>query len=353
MSIKSTLTLAAAYGASSVFAHGLVRSFAIDGVFTPGYILDYYYEKQRTGSFPNVAGWYAENTDSGFVDGTSYADPDIICHKKAEPGKSTATVAAGGTVDFQWNTWPQSHFGPIFTYAAACPSTGCSTVDKTALKWFKIDEAGFNVATQKWKVDDMIANNNTWSTTIPSSLKAGDYVLRHEIIAMHGAQQVNGAQNYPQCVNVKVTGGGSELPEGVAGTSLYTSDHPGIRFNPYTNIASYQVPGPAMPAAFAKGGSSGGGGGAAPPTAPSPVPTSSPTSAAPSATTPSSTAAPTVAVPTPTGPATPPSTGNPSVPDTQLPQTFTLETFITWLKATASKRSAAGSYRRHPREMAI
>ena len=43
----------------------------------------------------------------------------------------------------------------------------------------------------------MIKNNNTWSVTIPMGIKAGNYVLRHETIALHQAQAVGGAQNYP------------------------------------------------------------------------------------------------------------------------------------------------------------
>ncbi|SPJ84074.1 related to endoglucanase IV precursor [Fusarium torulosum] len=58
---------------------------------------------------------------------------------------------------------------------------------------------------------------------ITINLKAGSYVLRHEIIALHAAGQENGAQNYPQCFNLEVTGSGTEQPAGVAGTSLYTA----------------------------------------------------------------------------------------------------------------------------------
>jgi hypothetical protein len=34
--------------------------------------------------------------------------------------------------------------------------------------------------------------------SIPSTLKPGAYVLRHEIIALHGARSDDGAQAYPQ-----------------------------------------------------------------------------------------------------------------------------------------------------------
>jgi lytic cellulose monooxygenase (C1-hydroxylating) len=72
-------------------------------------------------------------------------------------------------------------------------------------------------------------------------------VIRHEIIALHGAQNVDGAQNYPQCLNLKVTGSGSVTPtSGVAGTSLYTENEDGIIFNLYTSYTTYPYPGPTL-----------------------------------------------------------------------------------------------------------
>jgi len=70
-------------------------------------------------------------------------------------------------------------------------------------------------------------------------------VLRHELIALHGGQNQNGAQNYPQCFNLVVTGGGSVVPSGVVGTQLYKASDPGILCNIYQKLASYVVPGPA------------------------------------------------------------------------------------------------------------
>lgn len=102
----------------------------------------------------------------------------------------------------------------------------------------------------------MIANNNTWSVKIPSSIKAGNYVLRHETIALHRAQGVGGAQLYPQCVNLMITGAGSDTPDGVLGTELYKSTDPGIEFNIYrtfTSTAQYTVPGPPLYSGAATG----------------------------------------------------------------------------------------------------
>ncbi|CRK34082.1 hypothetical protein BN1708_019394, partial [Verticillium longisporum] len=132
--------------------------------------------------------------------------------------------------------------GPVFTYVANCGGD-CSAADKATLEWVKIDEAGYNAETKKWAATDLIANNNTWTTTVPATLAAGNYVFRHEIIAMHGAGAVNGAQNYPQCINIAVTGSGTDSPTGVVATKLYTAEDPGIHFEPYGDVSGYKIPG--------------------------------------------------------------------------------------------------------------
>jgi hypothetical protein len=157
-----------------------------------------------------------------------------------------AKVRAGGTVELQWNSWPESHHGPVIDYLANC-NGDCATVGKSALRFFKIGEAGLvdgSSGPGKWASDDLIANNASWSVTIPVSISPGNYVLRHEIIALHSAGHEQGAQNYPQCVNLEVTGDGIESPQGVAGTQLYKATDPGIRFDIYRSMDSYPIPGP-------------------------------------------------------------------------------------------------------------
>ena len=91
----------------------------------------------------------------------------------------------------------------------------------------------------------LIADNSTWLVQIPSDLAAGNYVLRHEIIALHSAESEDGAQNYPQCFNLAVSGTGTEQPSGVLGTALYQETDPGILYNIYTSVEDYTMPGPA------------------------------------------------------------------------------------------------------------
>jgi len=256
-----------------------------------------------------------------------------------------ASVAAGDTIEFHWSVWPESHAGPVITYVA--PYTGdILAVDKTALKWTKIQADGYNDG--KWAAVEMIAQNNTWPVTVPSTLAAGKYVFRHEIIALHSAGALNGAQSYPQCLNIEVTGSGTEKPDGVVGTSLYKADEDGIIFNINNGVTAYPIPGPAL----WTGGSGSGTPPASAPSATTATGTTQPTTTAAAVTTTAaatttSAAAATSAVDesTPVASSTPvPSSG------AELPETFTLDTFIAWLQKNAGSSSSSKA-RRHARAL--
>ncbi|KAL9031764.1 MAG: hypothetical protein Q9196_000241 [Gyalolechia fulgens] len=211
----------------------------------PGYSTGF----AHTSNPPPVVGWSTpDNKDTGFVSPDGFGSPDIICHKGATPAQEYVTVAAGETVELQWTVWPESHHGPVIDYLANCNGE-CTSVEKTGLQFNKIDEMGlidYPAMPGNWASDKLIAANNSWTVTVPSSVAPGNYVLRHEIIALHASQDHNGAQNYPQCVNLKVTGSGTDqLASGTLGTALYTPDDAGIFVNIYEKLA-YTIPGPKL-----------------------------------------------------------------------------------------------------------
>lgn len=192
---RSMAALLVSMAINTVLGHGHVQGVACDGVYYPGFSLDYYYSKENTGTFPESVGWWAEDLDNGFISPDAYNTSDIICHLDAQPANLTATVKAGGTVTFYWTSW--GHPGPVITYVAKCDDCTSPTLDKTALEWVKIDEGGFDVPSQTWAAYDLAANNNSWTLTVPSTLETGNYVFRHEIIAVHGSESLDGAQVRP------------------------------------------------------------------------------------------------------------------------------------------------------------
>ncbi|KAL2256876.1 hypothetical protein VTK26DRAFT_996 [Humicola hyalothermophila] len=245
----STLGAALA-AASTVSAHGWIDSWVIGGQDYEGF------NPTNAPWVPDqgTIGWPSWNTDTGPVYGNEVGSPDIICQINATNAKLyAAPIPAGSTIDLHWTPWPDSHHGPIITYLAAC-NGDCATVDKAELAWFKIAELGQISLGEGggtpgvWAADQLIEADGWWSVTIPASLKAGNYVLRNEIIALHGAYAEGGAQFYPQCANIEITGDGTAEPEGVIGTELYTEDHPGVLYNIYNdeNKPEYQIPGPPL-----------------------------------------------------------------------------------------------------------
>ena len=53
--------------------------------------------------------------------------------------------------------------------------------------WFKIAEAGKSDDGEWASTDVLSANDSIYTFTIPASLKPGQYIVRHEIIALHAS----------------------------------------------------------------------------------------------------------------------------------------------------------------------
>ena len=219
--LLSPLFLTLASLAPLVSGHGHVTGIVVDGKWSSGWNGEMKYQNP----LPQVAGWQADVLDNGFIAPAAFGAADIICHKTAKNANAYVSAKPGSKITLQWNTWPTSHKGPILDYLAPC-NGDCLTVDKTKLLFTKFAEGAWKSGADPglWVTDDLIKSNNSWTTTLPADLAPGNYVLRHEIIALHAAGQSGGAQAYPQCFSVKVEGSGSRaLSGGTAATSFYKS----------------------------------------------------------------------------------------------------------------------------------
>lgn len=156
MSIKmnaasAAVILAALAVMPAVSAHGHVKAIVANGETTEGTTPEWVYNEKDT------PGWYAKNQDNGFVEPSSFGDADIICHKEATPGKTSVTVAAGSDMTLEWDTWPESHHGPVLDYLAKC-SGDCSEADKESLSFFKLGSSAgvLDAASNEWASDKLI-----------------------------------------------------------------------------------------------------------------------------------------------------------------------------------------------------
>ncbi|ORY70018.1 glycosyl hydrolase family 61-domain-containing protein [Pseudomassariella vexata] len=190
---------------------------------------------------------------------------DLVCNVNGgTPVSSFVSAAAGDKVAFEWyhdsrndDIIASSHKGPIITYIAPyTEDNGASAI------WSKIDEEGYDSTTGSWAVDNLIANAGQKEFTIPSTLAAGKYLIRQEIIGLHEADasyaenSARGAQFYPSCLQFDITGSGSAAPdENFNFNTGYTEADPGVVFNLYGSFTSYEIPGPAV---WDAAGSSGG-----------------------------------------------------------------------------------------------
>ncbi|KAI8969698.1 glycosyl hydrolase family 61-domain-containing protein [Trametes punicea] len=221
-----------------VAAHGYVAQVSIDGKAYAGNIPNDY---QGPSPIRLVS-------DIGPVKGAS--NPDLFCGLSAQVAELVVPANPGSAVAFQWSggdhqKWPHNT-GPLMTYMAKCGSTTCDKYNSTDAQWFKIDQAGKKPDDQSQWVQQDVMNGDSYTVTLPQNLPPGDYLIRHEIIALHLAVTMGGAEFYPSCTQVRVGGSGTGSPSNLATfPGAYHDDDPGIYDpNVFDPESPYTFPGP-------------------------------------------------------------------------------------------------------------
>jgi hypothetical protein len=114
--------------------------------------------------------------------------PDIACGSNTTPAGAQATARAGSNLTFGWSTWPITHNGPIITYLGRY-SGDLSKTNINDVEFFKIAEMGLLPDNVTWATNVLTTNDNVTAVTIPHDIKAGDYIVRHELITLHFATE--------------------------------------------------------------------------------------------------------------------------------------------------------------------
>jgi len=250
MFAKSTLLLVAAQ-LSAVYAHGFVKQVTVDGKVFKG-PNPFNPNDELTALWPYSGG-------NGPINNVNSAD--IACNKVIRPGQLVAEAKPGSTVIFDWNGssfWPagdaglgpQNHHGPVMNYLARCPGR-CADAKANDLEFVKIQQVGRVQAAPipgVWGSDLITKAGSTFTFQLPNQLADGEYVLKHDILALHNAQN-NDAQFYPTCTNIKIVGGNADSIASAPKMKFpggYKADDPNLHVNLFDGSLSnkdYVVPG--------------------------------------------------------------------------------------------------------------
>jgi len=237
-----------------VNAHGWMHRVVIDGT-------------EYAGPTPNADPGQSAIRQVNSVEPVKGTDNNFLgCGQNAQPAPVVADANPGSEVGFGWvngENGPWVHnTGPVLTYMASCGSGSCTQFDSTQAEWFKIDEKGRHDTDSNWFMSDYNSNRDALlSATIPTNLPAGEYLIRHELLALHNGQAEGGAEFYPACIQVRLsapTRADAKLPTGsdiVTFPGGYSATDPGIwDQDVFTPSVPYQFPGPNVVSDAATGG---------------------------------------------------------------------------------------------------
>jgi len=186
---------------------------------------------------------------------TSVTTDDLACNAEASPSTGVIIVVciAGDKVTVEMHQQPDqracstqaiggNHWGPVLVYMAKV--SNATTAVGYESSWFKVAEMGLpSNNPEYWGTEVLNDNCGHYTFTVPS-VAPGQYLVRAEVIALHVASTVGGAQFYMSCFQVEVGGSGTANPPTVDIPGLYGASDPGILIDIYTSPTAYTIPGP-------------------------------------------------------------------------------------------------------------
>lgn len=228
-------------------------SFLAAAAFLPAVFAHYNFEALIVNG--NVTGAYeyvrqTNNSNSPITDITS---TNMRCNSggllaSTMAKTSTYTVAPGDNVGFTIDA-AISHPGPLSVWMSKAPDGTTADEYDGSGDWFKIYElTTYEITSAGLQWATYIPGTSgiqNFTVDIPSELPAGDYLLRGEHIALHAAEEFEGAQYYIGCAQLSVTGSGSGSPSPVSSIpGQYTGYEAGLIIDIYYPIpTNYTAPG--------------------------------------------------------------------------------------------------------------
>ncbi|ROW07487.1 hypothetical protein VPNG_07084 [Cytospora leucostoma] len=226
--------LAAAAFLPAAFAHYNFEALIVNGNITD----PYEYVRQTN------------NSNSPITDITS---TNLRCNSGGDLAAtmaktSTYTVAPGDNVGFTIDV-SISHPGPLSIWMSKAPEGTAANQYDGSGDWFKVYELTYyeiNSEGIQWATYPPGSSGiSNITLDLPTDLPAGDYLLRAEHIALHAAEEFEGAQYYIGCAQLSVTGDGTGSPSPTSSIpGQYTGYEPGLIIDIYYPIpTNYTAPG--------------------------------------------------------------------------------------------------------------
>lgn len=216
---------------SLVLGHGAVTSYVIGGTTYPGY----------NGYAPSSTPSTIERQWPSYNPILSVSDPLMTCNGGTSASLS-APISAGENITAKWAQWTHQQ-GPVMVWMYKC-SGAFSSCDGKSSGWFKIDQMGMYappLTGTSWGTAIVYATL-AWTSTIPSNLAPGNYLIRHELLALH---QADAPQFYAECAQLVVSGSGTASPPSsyIYSIPAYAQESdPGITIDIYTSTATTYTP---------------------------------------------------------------------------------------------------------------
>lgn len=218
-------------------------------VLTAGWLVGY--QGFSPAQSPNVIQWQWPDYNPILTCST----PNLRCNGGTSATEH-ATAAPGDKISATWSQWTHSQ-GPVLVWMYKCAGD-FGSCDGSGNGWFKIDQGGFHgdgttvfldtESPSGWDIAALVGDGKSWTSTFPAGLAPGNYLVRHELIALH---QANNPQFYPECAQVEITGSGTASPSAdqmVAIPGYCQDSDPNIRvnINDHSIPQTYTVPGPVV-----------------------------------------------------------------------------------------------------------
>ena len=240
-----------------VSAHGYVNKVVIDGTV---------YQGNSVGATATISSAIRQVNTNSPVKGAT--NPDLNCGAGAQLAADVANANPGSNVQVYWvggttgtspvSDTPSSHVETCIQLSAVATQHGSDHAlhgqVRRLLRHLQLEQCrvvqDFRARLRSWQhnlvpsttrygvcplinavLTRFAASGSPATTTIPSTLAAGNYLLRSEIIALQLAMTEGGAEFYPSCIQLSVGGSQTGQPTSSEEITLpggYSDTDPGI-----------------------------------------------------------------------------------------------------------------------------